>query len=200
MRNYGGAILTFTPFMVVILYSFHKLLNEFEKSDGVRQIQWAVWTCQWEKSTILQCGNPLASSMCLLSLLNEEMIEHRQLYVDYNYYTTVQYGESPHSKGCRLLRIWISPCKGIQDSMHGLWIPDSGCHSPTDFIFSVSGSWSMDSNRKWDSGSVLDLYSGFQSPGFCILLSNFFHYFGFHKQNFPGIRMPLHGVNLKNSQ
>ena len=58
-----------------------------------------------KKSTILQCGNPLASSMCLLSLLNEEMIEHRQLYVDYNYYTTVQYGESPHLKGCRLLRI-----------------------------------------------------------------------------------------------
>ena len=83
--------------------------------------------------------------------------------------------------------------------MHGLWIPDSGCHSPTDFIFSVSGTWSMDSNRKWDSGSVLDLYSGFQSPGFYIPPSNFFHYFGFHKQNFPGIGIPLHGANLKDS-
>ena len=45
----------------------------------------------------------------------------------------------------------ITPCKRIQDSL-GFWIP---CHG-----FRI-----LDFNRQWDS-SFLELYSGFQSPGF----------------------------------
>ena len=45
----------------------------------------------------------------------------------------------------------ITPCKRIQHSL-GFWIP---CH----------GFRNLDFNRQWDSG-FLELYSGFQSPGF----------------------------------
>ena len=102
MRNYGGAILTFTPFIVVILHSFHKLLMNLKNLTVSNKYNRRFGQANEKKSIILQCDNPFASSMCLLSLLNEEMIENGQLYGDYNYYTTVQYGESPHLKGCRL--------------------------------------------------------------------------------------------------
>ena len=43
------------------------------------------------------------------------------------------------------------------------WIPDSRYFIP---VF-VSGTWILDSNPLWNSG-FLELYSGFQSPGFRI--------------------------------
>ena len=53
----------------------------------------------------------------------------------------------------------IAPLE-IQDIL-GYWIP----------VF-VSGTWILDSNRQWDSG-ILEMYSGFQSPGFRLPLANF---------------------------
>ena len=44
-----------------------------------------------------------------------------------------------------------------------MWIPDSRYWIP---VF-VSGIWILNSNRQWHSG-FLELYSGFQSPGFWI--------------------------------
>ena len=53
---------------------------------------------------------------------------------------------------CRLPQHYvITPCKRIQDSL-GFWIP---CH----------GFRNLDFNSQWDSG-FLELYSGFQNPGF----------------------------------
>ena len=45
------------------------------------------------------------------------------------------------------------------------WIPDSRYWIPVFF----SGIWILNSNRRWDSG-LLELCSGFQSPGFQISL------------------------------
>ena len=54
---------------------------------------------------------------------------------------------------------------GIQDSL-GFWIPRHGFRiSITGFQFFFSWIWIADSNCLWDSG-FLQLYSGFQSPGF----------------------------------
>ena len=62
----------------------------------------------------------------------------------------------------------IAPCKGIYKDSHGFWIPrrripDSRYLIP---VF-VSGTQILDSNLQQDSG-FLELYSGFQSPGFRI--------------------------------
>ena len=53
----------------------------------------------------------------------------------------------------------IAPSKGTQTGFLPVdyWILDSG--------FFVSETWTQDSNRYWDSG-FLELFSGFQSPGF----------------------------------
>ena len=61
-------------------------------------------------------------------------------------------------------------CKGIQDS-HGFWIPRRGFRIPvTGFqIFSI-GTRIPDSNCQWDS-RFLQLFSGFQTPGFGIPLA-----------------------------
>ena len=60
---------------------------------------------------------------------------------------------------------------------------------------SLSVEWIPDSNHKGDS-AFLDLYSGFQNPGFRIPQEKFP---GFHKKNFPnsGIRIPLQGANQR---
>ena len=47
------------------------------------------------------------------------------------------------------------------------WIPDSSYWIP------VSGTWILDSSRLWDSG-LLELSSGFQSPGFRITRAKYF--------------------------
>ena len=44
-----------------------------------------------------------------------------------------------------------------------LWIPDSRYW----ILVFVSGTWILDSNYWWDSG-LLELYFGFQNPGFRI--------------------------------
>ena len=46
-----------------------------------------------------------------------------------------------------------------------------------------------DSNLKWDPG-FLELYSGFQSPGFRFSFAKTFPDTGFHKQKFSGLRNP----------
>ena len=68
---------------------------------------------------------------------------------------------------------WANPfasCKGIQDS-HGFWIPRRVFRIPvTGFqIFSI-GTRIPDSNCQWDS-RFLQLFSGFQTPGFGIPLA-----------------------------
>ena len=40
-----------------------------------------------------------------------------------------------------------------------------------DSTFLVTGTWILDFNRRWDS-RFLELYSGFQSPGFLVLQAN----------------------------
>ena len=75
---------------------------------------------------------------------------------------------------------WANPfascIKGIQDS-HGFWIPRRGFRIPvTGFQIFSSGTRFPDSNCQWDS-RFLQLYSGFQTPGF-------------HWQKFPGFRNP----------
>ena len=79
---------------------------------------------------------------------------------------------------CKFLCFWfyllcwrevqLASYNGIQDILawaldFSSWIPDSTHWIP---VF-VSGTWILDSNRKWDSG-FLELYSGFQRPGFSI--------------------------------
>ena len=64
--------------------------------------------------------------------------------------------------------VQLASYNGIQDSLAWImdsssWIPDSGYWIP---VF-ASGTWILDSNRKWDSG-FLELYCGFQRPGFAI--------------------------------
>ena len=61
----------------------------------------------------------------------------------------------------------------------GFWIPCCGFWIPVLF----SGTWTTDSNRQGYSG-FLELYSGFQSPGFQI-------------QQEKISQIPLHGANLK---
>ena len=66
---------------------------------------------------------------------------------------------------------WANPfascIKGIQDS-HGFWIPRRGFRIPvTGFQIFSSGTRIPDSNSQWDS-RFLQLYSGFQTPGFGI--------------------------------
>ena len=60
------------------------------------------------------------------------------------------------------------PCvnKGSPHVRESKTVLDSGFHA-VDSRFFVSGTWVLDSNRQWDSG-FLQLYSGFQIPGFCI--------------------------------
>ena len=69
---------------------------------------------------------------------------------------------------------WANPfascIKGIQDS-HGFWIPRRGFRIPvTGFQIFSSGTRFPDSNCQWDS-RFLQLYSGFQTPGFRIPLA-----------------------------
>ena len=61
----------------------------------------------------------------------------------------------------------IAPYKGIQDSP-GFLIPSPGFQIPGTW-FQVLCQWNLDSefNRWWDSG-FLEMYSGFQRPGFQI--------------------------------
>ena len=64
--------------------------------------------------------------------------------------------------------VQLASYNGIQDILAWVldsssWIPDSTHWIP---VF-VSGTWILDSNRKWDSG-FLELYSGFQRAGFSI--------------------------------
>ena len=64
------------------------------------------------------------------------------------------------------------PCKGIQDSL-GFWIPLRGFRISRWWIsVFVGGTWILDCNCRWDS-RFLELYSGFQSPGFGIPQANF---------------------------
>ena len=67
--------------------------------------------------------------------------------------------------------ISLAPCLGIR-------IPGTGFQS-------VELAWIPDSNCLWDSG-FLELYSGFQNPGFWIPQAKFFPD--------SGIRIPLHGA------
>ena len=62
------------------------------------------------------------------------------------------------------------------------WIVDSGCWIPVFF----SGTWILDSMPQWDFG-VLQLYSGFQSPGFRLPRAKFFPDFAFYKQRISQI-------------
>jgi len=64
--------------------------------------------------------------------------------------------------------------------------------SGTGFLIHVSGIWIPDSNRKWDSG-LLELYSGFQTPGFWIPEANISQIPDSASKYFPdsGIRIPL---------
>ena len=57
----------------------------------------------------------------------------------------------------------MAPCKGIQDSP-GFWIPRRGLRIP-DF---VNGTWILDSKCDLVRFRILELYSGFRSPGFRI--------------------------------
>ena len=67
------------------------------------------------------------------------------------------------------------PCvnKGSPHVRESKTVCDSGFHAVDsrfqvlDSRFFISGTWILDSNRQWNSG-FLQLYSGFQSPGFCI--------------------------------
>ena len=71
------------------------------------------------------------------------------------------------------------------------WIVDSGCWIRVFF----SGTWILDSIPKWNFG-VLELYSGFQSPGFRIPRAKFSRILDSTSKNFPDsrIRIPLHGA------
>ena len=73
------------------------------------------------------------------------------------------------------------------------WIVDSGC-----WIF--SGTWILDSMPQWDFG-VLELYSGFQSPGFRIPRAKFSRILDSTSKNFPDsrIRIPLHGAKYQSN-
>ena len=86
----------------------------------------------------------------------------------------------------------LASCMEIQDSL-GLWTPrrfDSG--------FFVSGTWIPDFHLQWGS-EILELYSGFQIPGFQISIFNGVpnslsgipdfksQGSGVHKQKFPGV-------------
>ena len=65
----------------------------------------------------------------------------------------------------------------------GFWIPHREFRIPGNWIpVSVSGTWTLDSNRLWDSG-FLELYSGFQKPRIPDSLSKNF--------SDSGIRTPL---------
>ena len=73
------------------------------------------------------------------------------------------------------------------------WIVDSGC-----WIF--SGTWILDSMPQWDFG-VLELYSGFQSPGFRIPRAKFSRILDSTNKNFSDsrIRIPLHGAKYQSN-
>ena len=70
------------------------------------------------------------------------------------------------------------PCERIQDGL-GFWIL---CHG-----FRFSGTW-------FRICCHLNLYSGFQCPGFQIVQVQICSDSGFHKQNFHGFRIPLQGA------
>ena len=76
------------------------------------------------------------------------------------------------------------------------WIVDSGCWIPVFF----SGTWILDSMPQWDFG-VLELYSGFQSPGFRIPRAKFSRILDSTSKNFPDsrIRIPLHGAKYQSN-
>jgi len=80
----------------------------------------------------------------------------------------------------------LAPCKGIQASLR-LWIPCCWFRIP-DIGFLIFVKWNLDSGFQSLVGpGFLELYSGFQSPGFQIPRA----------KKFPdtGIWIPLHGAN-----
>ena len=75
-------------------------------------------------------------------------------------------------------------CKGIQDRL-GFWIPRCGFQIPGTGVQSLSV----------ELGFWIPIVSGIPDSVSCIPDSKT-RDSGFHKQNFPGFRVPLHGVNL----
>ena len=65
------------------------------------------------------------------------------------------------------------------------WIVDSGCWIPVFF----SGTWILDSMPQWDFG-VLQLYSGFQSPGFRLPRAKFSRILHSTSKEFPRFQNP----------
>ena len=93
-----------------------------------------------------------------------------------------------HFLGCFAIRNHVQPMQGnprqswILDSTS--WIPD---FQVVDFSI-CRWNLDLDCNCRWDSG-FLELYSGFQSPGFGIQ-KQIFPDSGSHKQNILGFRNP----------
>ena len=93
-------------------------------------------------------------------------------------------------------------CKGIQDS-HGFWIPRRGFRIlVAGFQIFSSGTRIPDSNCQWDS-RFLQLYSGFQTPGFRIPLAKIswisesgFPYMYKGIQDRLGFWIPRHGFRI----
>ena len=98
---------------------------------------------------------------------------------------------------CKFLCFWfyllwwrevqLASYNGIQDSLAWIldsssWILDSRYWIP---VF-VSGTWILDSNRKWDCG-FLELYSGFQRPVFSIPQGKILHIPDSISKNFLGV-------------